>query len=87
MDTEGIASVSKITFARVDVLLDFYAFFFFFFYQDARVTLVATTQGVLCMHWEYIWMTVFIFVGALCGPEGQNTTRFQKTQQHFTNNF
>lgn len=28
MDTEGIASVSIITFAKVDVLLDFYVFFF-----------------------------------------------------------
>lgn len=42
MDTEGIASVSIITFAKVDVLLDFYVFFFF--YQDGRGTLVATKQ-------------------------------------------
>lgn len=41
MDTEGIASVSIITFAKVDVLLDFYVFFF---YQDGRGTLVATKQ-------------------------------------------
>lgn len=31
MDTEGIASVGKITFAKVDVLLDFYVFFLFCF--------------------------------------------------------